>query len=97
MMRWSVAIVLILTSVLPAAAADPSLVCFGSEPSWSVALDTPDTARLSLPDAAPVDYRGAASRIDALHEGSGAASPWVAAPISSCCCARRSAATACRT
>jgi len=68
MMRWSAAIGLILMSVLPVAAADPSLVCFGNEPSWSVALVAPDTARLSLPDAAPVDYRGAASRIDALHE-----------------------------
>jgi len=68
MTTWSAAIGLVLASVLPVAAADPSLICFGSEPSWSVALESPDTARLSLPDAPPAEYRGTANRIDALHE-----------------------------
>ncbi len=68
MTRWIAAIGLLLATGSAAAAADPALVCFGSEPSWSVALDAPDGARLSLPDTPPADYRGAASRNDALHE-----------------------------
>lgn len=69
MTRWGAAIGLVLASVLRAgAAADPPLICFGSEPSWSVALEPPDTARLTLPDAPPAEYRGAANRIDALRE-----------------------------
>lgn len=59
---------LLLGSALPAAAAEPALICFGSEPSWSVTLAAPDGARLALPDAATVEYRGASSRIDALRE-----------------------------
>jgi uncharacterized membrane protein len=67
MMRWS-AIGLVLASVLPVAAADPPLICFGNEPSWGVALESPDTARLTLPDAPPAEYRGTANRIDVLRE-----------------------------
>ena len=67
-MKWSAAIGLVLASVIPVAAADPPLICFGNEPSWSVALESPDTARLALPDAPPVEYRGTANRIDPLRE-----------------------------
>ena len=59
---------LVLLAALPAAAEEPSLICFGSEPSWSVALETPEVARLTLPDAAPIEYHGASGRIDALRE-----------------------------
>ncbi len=53
---------------LPAQAADPPLMCFGNEPSWSVALETPGTARLVLPDEPPAEYRGTSTRIEVLHE-----------------------------
>ncbi|MBX3026861.1 META domain-containing protein [bacterium] len=59
---------LVLAAARPAAAADAPLICFGSEPSWSVALVTPDTAQLTLPEAPAVAFRGASSRIDALRE-----------------------------
>ena len=68
MMRWGAAIGIVLASVLPVAAADPPLICFGNEPSWSVTLTSPNKARLTLPDAPPAEYRGTANRIDALHE-----------------------------
>jgi uncharacterized membrane protein len=59
---------LVLASALPAAAEDPPLMCFGNEPSWSLALETPDRARLTLPDEAPAEYRGASTRIEPLRE-----------------------------
>ena len=68
MRKWSVAIGILLVSVLPAVAADPPLMCFGNEPSWSVALETPGTARLVLPEEPPAEYRGTSTRIEVLHE-----------------------------
>jgi heat shock protein HslJ len=59
---------LVLASGLAAAAEDPPLMCFGNEPSWSLALETPDRARLTLPDEAPAEYRGASTRIEPLRE-----------------------------
>lgn len=50
------------------AAADAPLICFGAEPSWSVTLDTADTAQLTLPEKPAVAFRGSSSRIDALGE-----------------------------
>ena len=51
-----------------APAADPPLICFGNEPSWSVRLESPDTARLLSPGDATIEYRGAATRNDPLKE-----------------------------
>lgn len=67
-MRRSMAGLFGLLVALPVAAADPPLVCFGAEPSWSVRLESADSAQLLLPDDAPVEYRGNATRNDPLHE-----------------------------
>ena len=48
--------------------ADPSLMCFGNEPSWSIALVEPGKAQLTLLDQPSVEFRGASSRIEPLRE-----------------------------
>jgi heat shock protein HslJ/uncharacterized membrane protein len=53
---------------LPAAAAEPRLVCFGNEPSWSLRFDAPGRATLAFPDGKPVEYRGRETRLDFLKE-----------------------------
>ncbi len=63
-----IAAALIAAGALPVAGLEPSLICFGNEPSWSVALREPDGARLTLPDEPAVEFRGTASRIEALRE-----------------------------
>jgi heat shock protein HslJ/uncharacterized membrane protein len=68
MRRWSVAIGVVLASVLPAGAADPPLMCFGSEPSWGLALEQPGTAQFLLPDAPPAAYQGTDTRLEPLRE-----------------------------
>ena len=37
-------------------------MCFGNEPSWSLALVAPGTARLIFPDAPATAYRGTETR-----------------------------------
>ena len=62
---------LLLASVfhaLPASAAEPRLVCFGNEPSWSLRFDGGGRATLSFPDGKPVEYRGRETRLDFLKE-----------------------------
>lgn len=39
-------------------AAEPSLICFGNEPSWRLDLTEKGKARFSTPDSSPVEYRG---------------------------------------
>jgi heat shock protein HslJ len=53
---------------LPAAAAEPRLVCFGVEPSWSLRFDGGGRATLAFPDGKPVEYRGRETRLDFLKE-----------------------------
>jgi len=53
---------------LPAAAAEPRLVCFGNEPSWSLRFDGGGKATLAFPDGKPVEYRGRETRLDFLKE-----------------------------
>ena len=63
--------VLLLASAfhaLPAAAAEPRLVCFGNEPSWSLRFDGGGRATLAFPDGKPVEYRGRETRLDFLKE-----------------------------
>lgn len=68
-MRWcSAAIGAVLAAALPAAAEDPPLMCFGNEPSWGLALETPGVARLVLPDEPPAEYRGTSARNEPLRE-----------------------------
>lgn len=67
-MSRSTAGLLGLLVALPVAAADPPLVCFGAEPSWSVRLESADTAQLSMPGEQTVVYQGHATRNDPLRE-----------------------------
>ena len=52
----------------PLRAAEPRLVCFGNEPSWSLRFDAPGQATLAFPDGKPVEYRGRETRLDFLKE-----------------------------
>ena len=65
---WSAVIGVVVAGVLRALAADPPLMCFGNEPSWSLALENPDTARLMLPDEPPAEYQGTSAHIEVLRE-----------------------------
>jgi heat shock protein HslJ len=49
------------------AAAQP-LICFGNEPSWSVAFSSPDRARVTRPDMPPSAYSGKETRNEPLRE-----------------------------
>ncbi len=62
----AVAFSVVLTSAV-SAGAQP-LICFGNEPSWSVAFSTPDRARVTRPDVAPVEYQGKETRNEPLRE-----------------------------
>ena len=44
------------------------MICFGNEPSWGLHFADPGNARLQLPDAPPVEYRGSATRLDVIQE-----------------------------
>lgn len=62
------AIALVLAASIATAGQDPPLMCFGTEPSWSLALATPGVARLAMPDAPPVEYRGSDTPLAHLRE-----------------------------
>jgi len=49
-------------------AVDPPLMCFGNEPSWSLALDSPGLAVLTLADGTAGNYRGTELRVEARPE-----------------------------
>ena len=69
---------LLLASTLhasPASAAEPRLVCFGNEPSWSLRFDGGGRATLAFPDGKPVEYRGRETRLDFLKERAWRGSP----------------------
>ena len=67
-MTARVTLMVFLLLAFPAAAADPQMICFGNEPSWGLHFADPGNARLQLPDAPPVEYRGSATRLDVIHE-----------------------------
>lgn len=48
--------------------AQPSVICFGNEPSWGVDLTAPGIAQLTILGEAPVAYRGKASALPFLGE-----------------------------
>jgi heat shock protein HslJ/uncharacterized membrane protein len=54
---------LLLAPISASLAAEPSLICFGNEPSWRLDLTEKGRARFSTPDAAAVDYLGAANTL----------------------------------
>ena len=61
-------LIILLLLAFPAAAADPPMICFGNEPSWGLHFADAGNARLQLPDAPPVEYRGSATRLDVIRE-----------------------------
>ena len=60
-------LIVLLLLAFPAA-ADPPMICFGNEPSWGLHFADAGNARLQLPDAPPVEYRGSETRLDVIHE-----------------------------
>ena len=60
--------VVLIVFAFPARAADPQLICFGNEPSWSVQFFGSDSAQLSLPDEKPTMYQGGETRHDPLTD-----------------------------
>ncbi len=68
MRKASVLALVALIGVGSAVAQDRPLVCFGNEPSWSVALVEPGAARLAFPDAPATAYRGSETRLAHLGE-----------------------------
>lgn len=58
---------LVVTASPVGAGSLPStLMCFGNEPSWGLALERPGEARFEQPDAAPALFRGGATELP-LH------------------------------
>ena len=68
MMRFVVVVLGVLAAVPLAVAQERPLICFGNEPSWSVELTTPGSARVSFPGEDGVTYRGVAVRNEPLRE-----------------------------
>jgi heat shock protein HslJ len=66
--RVCLAILWVLAFPAAATAGESPLICFGNEPSWSVDLTVPGTARVMIPDEKPAAYRGAGSRNEPLRE-----------------------------
>ena len=59
----SLASVFLIGSLTVSWAEEQPLICFGTEPFWSLELTEPGTARFSTPDSPPVDYLGAANTL----------------------------------
>lgn len=68
MRRPCIPLLLIVLAFPAPALAQAAVICFGNEPSWSVDLTSPDTARVTLPGEAPVVYRGKATALPFLEE-----------------------------
>ncbi|MCU0304424.1 MAG: META domain-containing protein [Thermoanaerobaculales bacterium] len=65
---WLLASLVLLFSSTVSWAGEQPLICFGTEPFWSLDLAEPGTARFSTPDSAPAEYLGAASPLAARAE-----------------------------
>ncbi len=65
-MRLSSAMLSILAIVITTGAQ--TLVCSGNEPSWSISLNTPDRAVLSVPIGNSREFRGHETRNEVLRE-----------------------------
>jgi heat shock protein HslJ len=71
MLKTSISAVALLVSALPAFAvfaAEPSLICFGNEPSWSLQFSDQGRAQLLLPEQKAVDFLGQQTHLPALKE-----------------------------
>ncbi len=67
-MKARASLIVLLLAAFPAVAAEPRMICFGNEPSWSLQFADVSVARFLLPDARPVEYRGSETRLDHLGE-----------------------------
>jgi hypothetical protein len=86
MLKTSINAAILLASVLPAFtvfAAEPQLICFGNEPSWSLQFSDKSRAQLLLPEQKAVDFLGQKTHLLAAKQ--------------SRCCVRRAVATVCLT
>lgn len=71
MLNKSISAAVLLASALPASAvfaAEPRLICFGNEPSWSLQFIDQDGAQLLLPDQKAVYFLGQKTHLPALKE-----------------------------
>jgi uncharacterized membrane protein len=68
MSRTVVAALVLVTAAELAAGAEPPLVCYGNEPSWSLDLAEDGLARLALLGEEPAEYRGSETRLEPLKE-----------------------------
>jgi len=71
MFKACVRTLVLMASVLApvsAIAAEPQMICFGNEPSWSLQLGERGRAQLLLPEQKPLDYRVRETRLDFLKE-----------------------------
>ncbi|MGL4353373.1 MAG: META domain-containing protein [Aeromonas popoffii] len=71
MLKTSINAAILLASVLPAFtvfAAEPQLICFGNEPSWSLQFSDKSRAQLLLPEHKAVDFLGQKTHLLALKE-----------------------------
>jgi heat shock protein HslJ len=75
MFRCLPAIAVLLFGAPAVIASEPPLICFGNEPSWSVELPTPDSARFATPDDEAILFRGGITRNDVLRESVWRGSP----------------------
>jgi heat shock protein HslJ len=75
MLKLCATALLLMASGVSALAAEPTLICFGNEPSWSLAFAGPDAAQLMFPDGPAVEYRGRQTRLDVLKESAWRGTP----------------------
>lgn len=67
-MKARAALAVLLLPAFTALAAEPQMICFGSEPSWGLQFADASVARLLLPDQPAVEFRGRETRLDFLME-----------------------------
>lgn len=60
---WPLALVVLIAACTASIAQEPSLICFGNEPSWRLDLTEKGKARFSTPDSIAVDYLGSANTL----------------------------------
>jgi heat shock protein HslJ len=68
MIRIATLLIIAVSLSAPASAQQQPLMCFGTEPFWSVDLGEAGVARFSTPDQETVTYTGTATHIEHLGE-----------------------------
>lgn len=69
MYRSIIPLLALIGAQATAFADERPLMCFGTEPFWSLDLTTSSTARFSTPDGESLSFEGKATRLDWLQEG----------------------------